>query len=80
MDYVLSHTGPSAGIALTDDFFLNEIHLAELRNDFTVVLNDDIDSKLSYKKWFFGHWHSDWGYEHYAESKYVPLYHQGIVI
>ncbi len=80
VDYVLSHTGPSAGIALTDDFFLNEKYLAELRNDSTVVLNDDIDAKLSYKKWFFGHWHSDWGYEHYSESKYVPLYHQGIVL
>lgn len=80
VDYVLSHTGPSAGIAFTDDFFSNQIHLNELRNDSTVVLNDDIDSKLSYKKWFFGHWHTDWGYEHYSESKYVPLYHQGIIL
>ena len=80
VDYVLSHTGPSAGIALTDDFFSNQIHLDELHNDSTVVLNDDIDSKLSYKKWFFGHWHTDWGYEHYSESKYVPLYHQGIIL
>ena len=42
--------------------------------------DDKIDSLISYKKWFFGHWHSDWGYEHYKESKYIPLYHQGIVI
>ena len=80
VDYVLSHTGPSAGIALTDDFFLNEKYLAEVRKDSTVVLNDEIDSKLSYKKWFFGHWHTDWGYEHFSESKYVPLCHQGIVL
>ena len=31
-------------------------------------------------KWFFGHWHSDWGYENYKESKYIPLYHQGNII
>lgn len=35
---------------------------------------------ISYKKWFFGHWHSDWGYENFAESKYVPLYRMGVVI
>ncbi len=79
-DYILSHTGPSAGIALTDDFFCNEKNLKQLRNDSNVVFNDKIDSTISYKKWFFGHWHSDWGYEHYNNSKYVPLYHQGIVI
>ena len=79
-DYVLSHTGPSAGIALTDDFFSNEENLEELRRDSNVVFNDKIDSIISYKKWFFGHWHSDWGYENYKETKYVPLYHQGIVI
>ena len=79
-DYVLSHTGPSAGIALTDDFFCNEENLKQLQRDSNVVFNDKIDSIISYKKWFFGHWHSDWGYENYDKSKYVPLYHQGIVI
>ena len=78
-DYVLSHTGPSAGIALTDDFFSNEMNLKQLQCDSNVVFNDKIDSIISYKKWFFGHWHSDWGYEN-KESKYVSLYHQGIVI
>ena len=79
-DYVLSHTGPSAGIALTDDFFTNEENLKQLQCDSNVVFNDKIDSIISYKKWFFGHWHSDWGYENYKKSKYVPLYHMGIVI
>ncbi len=73
-DYILSHTGSSAGIALTEE------NLKQLHRDSNVVFNDKIDSLISYKKWFFGHWHSDWGYEHYKESKYVPLYHQGIVI
>ena len=79
-DYVLSHTGPSKGIALTDDFFCNEENLKLLQRDSNVVFNDKIDSVIRYKKWFFGHWHSDWGYEHYNESKYVPMYHLGIII
>lgn len=79
-DYVLSHTVPSAGIALADDFFTNEENLKQLHRDSNVVFNDKIDSIISYKKWFFGHRHSDWGCENYKNSKYVPLYHQGIVI
>ena len=79
-DYVLSHTGSSAGIALTDEFFCNEENLKQLHRDSNVVFNDKIDSLVVYKKWFFGHLHSDWGYENYDKSKYVPLYHQGIVI
>ena len=79
-DYVLSHTGPSAGISLTDDFFNNEKNLKQLQRDSNVIFNDQIDSSVSYKNWFFGHWHSDWGYENYAKSKYVPLYHLGIII
>ena len=79
-DFVLSHTGPSAGIALTDVFFNNEENVKLLQRDSNVIFNDQIDSIIRYKKWFFGHWHSDWGYEHYNESKYIPLYHQGIVI
>lgn len=79
-DYVLSHTGPSAGIALTDDYFCNEENLKQLYRDSNVVFNDEIDSLVTYRKWFFGHWHSDWGYEHYDESEYVPLFRKGIVI
>lgn len=79
-DYVLSHTGTSNRIACIDSYFLNEDNLKDLKKDSTIVFNDKVDSFISYKKWFFGHWHSDWGYEHYNESKYVPLYHQGIVI
>lgn len=79
-DYVLSHTGPSKGITCTDSYYLNEENLAQLKTDSTVVFNDSIDSKIAYKKWFFGHWHSDWGYEHYQSTKYVPLYRRGIVL
>ena len=78
-DYVLSHTGPSAGIAETDDFFKNEKYLKEVLKDSTVVFNDKVNEMIEYQKWFFGHWHSDWGWENYNNSKYVPLYHQGIV-
>ncbi|QTQ12785.1 metallophosphoesterase [Treponema parvum] len=80
VDYVLSHTGPSVGIACTDSYYSNEKNLKELLKDSNVVFNDRLESIIEYDKWFFGHWHSDWGYEHYAESKYVPLYRQGIII
>ena len=79
-DYVLSHTGTAKGIELIDPYYSNTERLVELRKDSTVCFNDKIDSLITYKKWFFGHWHSDWGYENYAKSKYVPLYHEGIVI
>ena len=54
-DYVLSHTGPTPGIACIDPYFSNEDNLAELALDSTVVFNDKIDSLVTYKKWFFGH-------------------------
>lgn len=79
-DFVLSHTGPSAGIACTDSYYLNEENLLELKKDSNVIFNDFIDSNITYKKWFFGHWHSDWGYENYSSSKYIPLYRMGIVL
>lgn len=79
-DFVLSHTGTSRGIACTDSYFLNEENLAKLRKDATVCFNDEIDSMISYKKWFFGHWHSDWGYEKYLGSNCVPLFRMGIVV
>lgn len=79
-DYILSHTGSSAGIACTDSYYLNEENLIELKDDSNVAFNDLIDSKVTYKKWFFGHWHSDWGYDNYNSTKYVPLYRMGILI
>ncbi|MBR5033238.1 MAG: metallophosphoesterase [Treponema sp.] len=79
-DYVLSHTGPSAGIALTDDFFKNEKNMKEVLKDSTVGFNDKVAEMIEYKKWFFGHWHSDWGWENFSGSKYVAVYHQGIMI
>ena len=79
-DYVLSHTGTAKGIELIDPYYSNTEQLVELRKDSTVCFNDTIDSLITYKKWFFGHWHSDWGYENYTKSEYVPLYHEGIII
>ena len=72
-DYVLSHTGTSKGIASFNTSFSSA-------DDSTVVINDYIDSMISYKKWFFGHWHTDWGFENFENSKFVPLYHRGIVL
>lgn len=79
-DYILSHTGPSKGIACVDSYYLNEENCKQLKSDSTVCFNDEIDKIISYKKWFFGHWHSDWGYENFMNTKYVPLYRMGIVV
>ena len=70
-DYVLSHTGPRKGISVFDD--------SEIK-DTTVAFNDEVEAIISYKKWFFGHWHSDWGFNNYENSRFVPLYHMGIVL
>lgn len=70
-DYVLSHTGTTQGIAAFDN--------SEIK-DSTVAFNDKVNSMISYKKWFFGHWHTDWGFDNYEKSKFVPLYHMGIVL
>lgn len=72
-DYVLSHTGTTKGITCIAPSCSAE-------NDKTVNFNDTVDSMISYKKWFFGHWHSDLGFDNYANSKFVPLYHKGIVL
>ena len=44
-DYVLSHTGPSVGIALTDDYFCNEENLKQLHRDSNAVFNDKIEPR-----------------------------------
>lgn len=79
-DYVLSHTGPSAGIICVDPSFASGEKQGKLQEDATVSLNDRVDQIVSYKKWFFGHWHSDWGYENLAQARHVPLYHRGVVV
>ena len=70
-DYVLSHTGTTQGISTFDTSKIN---------DSTVAFNDNIESMISYKKWFFGHKHSDWGFDNYESSKFVPLYHMGRIL
>ncbi len=50
------------------------------QQDRTVRFNNKIDSLLAYKKWFFGHWHTSWGYDNRKTSKYIPLFSSGFVI
>ena len=76
-DYVLSHNGPTAGIASVEEYVKNG---GEVIKDPVVAFNDQIDSMITYKKWFFGHWHSDSGYKNFKENKYIALYHEGVVV
>jgi len=80
VDYVLSHTGPTEGIMCLPEMQRLPDFMRDIDKDSTVVFNDEVNSRIEYKKWFFGHWHHDWGYDHRNESKYVPLYHEGVVI
>lgn len=79
-DYVLSHTGPIEGISCIESSVDDAECRKEFMEDTTVRLNTEIDSFLEYKKWFFGHWHKDWGYDHRNEGRYIPLYHEGVVV
>ena len=80
IDYILSHTGSLQGIVGMDSCFSDSNIQREILKDSTVLFNNKIESLVAYEKWFFGHWHRDWGYEHFTESTYVPLYHKGIVL
>lgn len=76
VDYVLSHDGPIIGLK----YLPGKDNLSDSEVNTTLRFNDEIDFCLEYKKWFFGHRHTDWGYDHQSESKYVPLYHKGVVL
>ncbi len=79
-DYVLSHTGPSAGIMTLASELTTRVSPSKLLSDQNVVFNNKIDSLITYKKWFFGHWHSDLGYKNLATAKYIPLCHEGALL
>lgn len=52
VDYVITHTAPRAGIAaLGFDVADDEIPLTELL--------DYVLENVSFKRWYFGHWHTD---------------------
>ena len=80
VDYVLSHDGPTNGIKCLPEIKKIQERLFDFETNTTVRFNDEVDSRIEYKNWFFGHWHNDWGYDHRNESKYVPLYHERVVI
>lgn len=74
VDYVITHTAPqkivrailsAEGYGIMDDYFATE----RLRDPTTMILSE-IDSRLTFKKWFFGHMHEDV----VVEDKYVGLY------
>ena len=72
-DYVLSHNGTSQGIACLES-------MEEVQKDSTVSFNDEVACAVTYRKWFFGHWHIDMDDAACSCSKDVPLYKKGIVI
>lgn len=80
VDYIVSHTGSIDGIACIESSCDNPKYRALYEEDKTVRFNNKVDSLLTYEKWFFGHWHTSWGYENRKTSKYIPLYSAGVVL
>ena len=73
MDYVLSHAAPREIIR----------RMGHSPGDHDLELTGFLEwvmYQTEYKAWFFGHWHSDWGYENLAQARHVPLYHRGVVV
>lgn len=59
VDYVITHTAPSESV-----FYLSKLQSLGIKNDVVEELPlttflDCIQEKLSYKHWFFGHFHVD---------------------
>ena len=80
VDYILSHTGPIEGISLVESSCDDPKYRELYRRDKAGRFNDKINEIMTYKKWFFGHWHTSWGYDNRKTSKFIPLYYAGIVL
>lgn len=59
VDYVLTHTCPFSVIS---EMFQPTVTY----NSVTESYLDEIKTKISYKKWYFGHWHKDTSYDDYV--------------
>jgi len=53
LDYVITHTAPKS--------FLNKlnVHLQGAGSCPVAKLLDELSNKIKYKKWYFGHFHTD---------------------
>lgn len=80
VDYIVSHTGPIEGISCIESSCDDESCREAFLEDSNVRFNTKIDEMMTCKKWFFGHWHRDWGYDNRNESKYIPLYAAGVIV
>lgn len=69
VDYVLTHTPPKY---IHDKYYKDQ----ERNNDSTAIMLEDIRTKLSFDKWFFGHMHDD----RVFEWNYYARYKKGYVI
>jgi DNA repair exonuclease SbcCD nuclease subunit len=69
VDYVLTHTAPTSIVKEMDDsgqlFKYNETALSKYL--------EVISSRVEYKKWFFGHFHSD---EEFRDGEFIQLYYK----
>jgi hypothetical protein len=72
-DYVLAHTGPNR---INRTLFARGEYNQKF-NDEVAALNDTIDSMITCKQWFCGHWHKDmYHYDEDSERGYQYLYNK----
>jgi 3-oxoacid CoA-transferase subunit A len=71
-DCVISHTGPHR---INRSLFSPYYYDPEKFQDAVAVLNDEINSRIQFKKWWCGHWHSDvYYYDRDFGREYQYLY------
>lgn len=74
-DFVLTHTGPNI-INKTVTFKNRTFYLPKFTDE-VAALNEEIDSRITCKQWFCGHWHIDaYHYEESINREYQYLYKQ----
>lgn len=75
-DLVLSHTCPS--IYIPSDLFLSSIDQSTVDNSMERYLGE-IENKINYKLWTFGHYHALRVYPKYEEKQMVMLFNEEVI-
>lgn len=69
-DYVFAHTAPQS---ILDNMFDKDIIKYKI-NDSVAKMHDKLLPLISFKEWYFGHWHLDRWYQDDKQQKYICKY------
>jgi 3-oxoacid CoA-transferase subunit A len=77
-DFVLAHTGPNS---INWKLFQHDADSADKFSDHVAFLNDTVDSMISCKQWWCGHWHQDkYYYDEHKKRGYRYLYYNTMIL